>query len=210
MAELTRWEMSTTPRGYGARFAELLLTGEDIEGEARLADALLPRAARVLDAGCGMGRIAAALQRRGHHVVAADLDHELLAQAAKTYPELTLVQERVETLSAPALAAAGHPSAYDLVVCVGNVMILGVPGSERDMLAAMRDLLAPDGRILVGFHTFVALEHAREYDVEEFALDCAAVGLAVEARFGGYDLRRFDPAGDYAVHILSRAAENER
>lgn len=206
---LTRWEMSSTPRGYGARFAELVESGEDIEGEARLADVLVPRGARVLDAGCGMGRIAAALQARGHRVVGVDLDAVLLAQAAATYPGLELLAERVESLSPDRLAEAGHPRAYDLVVCVGNVMILGAPDTERAMLAAMRDLLAPQGRILVGFHTFVALEHAREYAPDEFARDCAAVGLRVEARYAGYDLRPYDPAGDYAVHILSRTPTHE-
>ena len=167
------------------------------------------RGKRVLDAGCGMGRIAAALQARGHRVVGVDLDPALLAQAAATYPGLELLAERVESLSPDRLAEAGHPRAYDLVVCVGNVMILGAPDTERAMLAAMRDLLAPQGRILVGFHTFVALEHAREYAPDEFARDCAAVGLRVEARYAGYDLRPFDPAGDYAVHILSRTPTHE-
>lgn len=201
--------MSTTPRGYGARFAELLDAGEDIDGEARLADALLPRGARVLDAGCGMGRIAAALQARGHQVVAVDLDPQLLEQAAATYPGLALLQERVESLSVRSLAAHGYPTSYDLVVCVGNVMILGAPGSERAMLAVMRSLLAPGGRILVGFHTFVALEHAREYSPDEFAEDCRSVGLGVDALFGGYDLRPYDPDGDYAVHLLSAMPDEE-
>src|SRR5688572_6214350 len=56
----TRWEgPSDIGRGYGRHFAELIAGGADVEGEARLADALAPREARILDAGSGMGRIGA-------------------------------------------------------------------------------------------------------------------------------------------------------
>ena len=46
----TRWEgPSDIGRGYGRHFAELIAGGADVEGEARLADALAPRGARILD-----------------------------------------------------------------------------------------------------------------------------------------------------------------
>ena len=41
--------------GYAGVFEGLIDRGEDIDGEARLADVLAPRAARILDAGAGMG-----------------------------------------------------------------------------------------------------------------------------------------------------------
>ena len=43
---------------YAQRFRILAAQGHDIDGEARLVDAMLPRASRVLDAGCGAGRAA--------------------------------------------------------------------------------------------------------------------------------------------------------
>ena len=58
----TRWELAGDDnRGYGRHFADLVAQGADVAGEARLADALVPRGARVIDIGSGMGRIAAAL-----------------------------------------------------------------------------------------------------------------------------------------------------
>lgn len=204
MTSRTRWELSAT-RGYGEHFGRLVASGEDIDGEARLADTLAPRSARILDAGCGMGRVAAALVARGHDVVGVDLDDALLRQAAETYPGLALVRSRLDDLDADMLTAAGHNASFDIIVCVGNVMILCAPDTERTVLARLRALLAPNGRILVGFHTFVSLEHAREYPAAEFAADCEAVGLRVESRFAGYDLKPYDPAGDYAVHVLAAA-----
>src|SRR3712207_7124098 len=43
------------PISYVQRFRTLAAQGNDIVGEARLVDAMLPRGSRVLDAGCGPG-----------------------------------------------------------------------------------------------------------------------------------------------------------
>ncbi|MEI2820621.1 MAG: hypothetical protein V9E81_10605 [Marmoricola sp.] len=64
MARTTRWE-DVPNRGYGPKFGELIREGADVDGEARLADALITRHSTVLDAGSGMGRVAAALVARG-------------------------------------------------------------------------------------------------------------------------------------------------
>ncbi|MEJ5944968.1 class I SAM-dependent methyltransferase [Pseudokineococcus basanitobsidens] len=77
----------TSGPDYAARFAALAAAGEDVHGEARCLDALLPRAARVLDAGCGTGRVALELARRGHRVVGADLDASMLDQARAADPD---------------------------------------------------------------------------------------------------------------------------
>ena len=212
MAE-TRWEQARADEraagrgGYGARFAQLVAEGADVEGEARLADVLAPRRARILDAGCGMGRVGAALQRRGHRVVGVDFDPEVLAQSRVTYPDLPLVQRRLDELTLADLDAAGHPTAYDLVVCVGNVMILLAPDTERVVLANLAALLAPEGRLLVGFHLSNApCEHWREYPVDELAADAAAVGLTVESRHASYDLAPFTDTSEYAVHVLRHSS----
>ncbi|HEX3223762.1 MAG TPA: class I SAM-dependent methyltransferase [Nocardioides sp.] len=211
MAE-TRWEQARAMEraagqgGYGAHFAQLIAEGADIEGEARLADVLTPRGGDVLDAGCGMGRVGAALAARGHRVVGVDFDEEILAQSHRTFPDLPLVEARLDDLTPEVLAAAGRPTAYDTVVCVGNVMILLAPDTERAVLANLAALLKPEGRLLVGF----ALRGgpavtSRTYPAAEFLEDAAAAGLVVEHRFASYDLQPFTDAGEYAVHVLRRA-----
>ena len=74
-----------------------------------------------------------------------------------------------------------------MVVCVGNVMVLLAEGSERAVLARFADLLAPDGRVLVGFSLVGAPPRSRVYPAAEFVADAEAAGLAVESRF--VDLR---------------------
>jgi SAM-dependent methyltransferase len=200
----TRWEGPTdVGRGYGVHFAELIAAGADVEGEARLADALAPRHARILDAGSGMGRIAAALRARGHQAVGADLDASLIEQSRATYPGLPVVQARLEQLVPDLLVSHGLPAEYDLVVCVGNVMVLLAEGSERAVLARFRDLLAPGGRVLVGFSLTGAPPRSRVYPAEEFVADAEAAGLVVESRHATFDLRPFDPEGDFAVFVLT-------
>ena len=212
MAE-TRWEQARAREraagqgGYGAHFARLMDEGVDIEGEARLADALAPRGARILDAGSGMGRVGAALVARGHRVVGVDFDAEILEQSRRTFPELPLVDSRLDELAASRLSDAGQPTAYDLIVCVGNVMVLLAPDTERTVLANLAALLEPDGRMLVGYAiTGAPSGNALEYPAATFGEDCAAVGLEVEHRFATFDLRPFTDDSQFVVFVLRLAA----
>lgn len=193
----TRWaQAGDAVRSYAETFARLVDSGQDVEGEARLADALAPRAARILDVGSGMGRIAAALAARGHEVTAIEPDAELVAQSRRTYPELDV--EETDVL------AFDTEERFDLVVLVGNVMVYLAQGTEQAVLSKVRSLLAPGGRALIGFHLTGGPSTARVYPAAEFAADVEASGLVVEHRFGTYELH---PANEeYAVWVLSPAA----
>lgn len=197
----TRWARSAKAVStYAERMAELLDAGEDLEGEARLADVLVPRGARILDAGSGIGRVGIALQRRGHDVLAVDPDAELTAESRRRWPELTVLD-----LDILALDPDVH-GRFDLVVAVGNVMVLLADGTERRVLGRFRDLLKPGGRILTGFrHDRAPGVGSRTYPWAEFAADVAASGLAVQHRFGGYALEPIDDHddGEYSVTVLT-------
>jgi hypothetical protein len=137
--------------------------------------------------------------------VGVDFDEELLSQSRATYPELPVVAARLDELTPDLLTTEGHPTAYDLVVCVGNVMVLLAPDTERTVLANLGAALGPHGRLLVGFSLRGApAAVSREYAEEDFVADCAAVGLELESRFATYDLRPFTDGSDYAVHVLRR------
>lgn len=198
---LTRWELGENG-GYGAHFSELIESGADVEGEARLADTLVGRGAKVLDAGAGIGRIGGALQARGHQVIAVEKDRELIALAARFYPDLPMVEADILALSPELLELSGHESGFDLIVLVGNVIVLAAPDTEQRLLATLRGLLAPGGRILVGFHPVRMHGNARDYPVDEFIADAEAAGLTVQHRFGTYELA--PPADDYCVAVLAR------
>lgn len=193
----TRWAQAATDgvSGYSQHFAELIASGADIEGEARLADALVPRGARILDVGAGMGRVSAALLARGHDVTSIEPDPALREQAAATYPH-------VELLALDALQVTPDLGSFDLVVCVGNVLVYLAEDTEVTVLKRLRDVLAPGGRILAGFHLVSARRGARDYAPADVVADVEAAGLAVQQRFGSYELA--PPAEDYGVWLFGR------
>lgn len=200
----TRWALAgPESHGYGPRFADLVARGEDIDGEARLADALVTRGARILDAGAGMGRVTDALRARGHDVTGIEPDAALVEQAERTYPGIGLLPLDILETTPEVLRAQGRPTAYELVVAVGNVFILLAEGTERRALSALRDLLAPGGRMLIGFHFAAGPAGSRAYAPGEFRDDVEACGLRVDLLAGSYELH---PANaEYAVWLLSVA-----
>ena len=193
----TRWELAGADnRGYGQTFAQRVASGADVDGEARLVDALAPRGARILDIGSGMGRVSAALRSRGHEVVATEPDAALRAQSATTYPDLEVLPHQALELDPTRLGL------FDLVVVVGNVMVYLGEGTERAVLRRVRDLLAPAGRAVVGFHLTAVKAGSRTYPPDEFVADAASAGLRVVHGFGSYELQ--EPVDDYAVWVLER------
>jgi SAM-dependent methyltransferase len=205
----TRWELAETgpDSRYARTFASLIEQGQDIDGEARLADVLAPRQARILDAGSGMGRVAAALAARGHDVTAVEKDPNLVAQSHRLYPAVTVLETDILGLSTALLEAAGRPTSYDVVVVVGNVMVYLGDGTETRALWTLGQLLAPEGRMLVGFHPQEGPRGSRDYSLAEFTEHAEGAGLEVAQVFGTYDLQ--PPADDYVVAVL-RAGQSPR
>jgi len=91
MTEPSAWVRMTEEdpehsNAYVQRFRTLAEQGMDLVGEARLVDAMLARGSRVLDAGCGTGRVGAFLHEVGHAVVGVDVDPVLVAAAEEDHP----------------------------------------------------------------------------------------------------------------------------
>src|SRR5262245_63462530 len=85
----SRWtSQDDVPRGddYDARWRAMAASGQSIHGEADFICGLEPSS--VLDAGCGTGRVAIELARRGIEVVGVDLDEPMLAAAREKAPDL--------------------------------------------------------------------------------------------------------------------------
>jgi SAM-dependent methyltransferase len=198
-----RWERLAGESTYAQVFEDLIARGEDIDGEARLVDVLAPRQGRVLDAGAGLGRVAAACAARGHDVTAVEKDPDLVARSRRLFPDVPMVESDILGLSSELLEQQGRPSSYDVVVVVGNVMIYLADDTEPRALRTLGDLLVPDGRILVGFNPEKGPQFSRDYPVEEFRAHVEEAGLVVQHQFGSYDLAA--PSDDYVLAVLRRA-----
>lgn len=173
---------------YAERWRRIEAAGQDIHGEARLLDAMAERGARILDAGCGSGRVGGYLARAGHTVTGVDLDPHLIEVARTDHPGA-----RWEVGNLAELELDEH---FALIVSAGNVLTFLAASERRPALTRLAAHLAPDGRLVVGF----GLD--RGYAVEDFMADAEAAGLRLSARFGTWDLR---PASDdFLVGILTQ------
>ncbi|WP_260429314.1 class I SAM-dependent methyltransferase, partial [Corynebacterium bovis] len=122
---------------YAHRWERLEAEGRDIDGEARLVDALSPRGARILDAGAGTGRTGAYLAARGHHVTGVDIDPYLVDYARAHHPE---VDWHVGDLAAEEPSWPTGP--YDVIVSAGNVLTFIEPAHRVRALRTLRTCLA--------------------------------------------------------------------
>ena len=195
----SRWELRTAAdpshsTWYVERFRTMAAQGADLAGEARLVDAMLPRGSRVLDAGCGPGRVGAELHARGHVVVGVDVDPVLVEAARTDHPG---PDWRVGDLAELDLPAEGVTEPFDAIVCAGNVMTFLAEGTEVEVLRHFGAHLAPDGRAVVGFGT------GRGYAPERFLADAAEAGLRLDVALSTWDLRPWSDDADFLVAVLS-------
>lgn len=196
MARPTRWVTDTKPghsQWYIERFRTMAADGTDLGGEARLVDAMVAPGSRVLDAGCGPGRLGAVLHERGHTVVGVDADPALIEAAKVDHPGPRWLVADLSEMDLPAL---GEPEPFDAAVLAGNVLVFVAPDTETDVLRRVAAHVVPDGFVVTGFHV------GRELSLARFDECAVEAGLRVEHRFATWDLRAWHEDADFAVTVL--------
>ncbi len=178
---------------YVERFRSMAAAGHDLAGEARLVDAMVGRKARILDAGCGPGRVAAELARLGHDVVGVDVDPVLIDAAAADHPGPRWIIEDLAKLDLP---ARGISDRFDAIVCAGNVMTFLAPSTRGEVLRRLRRHVDPEGRVVVGFGA------GRGYEFSAFLADARQAGLEADLLLSTWDLRPFGEDSDFLVALL--------
>ena len=191
MTDGSRWAAErTSDRGpeYDDKWHRMAEAGVSVYGEADFVDRYRP--ASVLDAGCGTGRVAIELARRGIDVVGVDLDAAMLDVARGKAPELDWVEASIEHVDLR--------RQFDVVVTAGNVMIFLTPGSEPAVVRNLARHLRPGGRLISGFQL------GSGYGLDRYDDACTTAGLALVERFATWDGAPFSPGGDYAVSVHIR------
>lgn len=207
---MTRWQrIAREAHGpayaqeYAARFRDLAAQGGDVHGEAAFVAGLVDPPARVLDAGCGTGRVAIRLAELGYDVVGIDVDAAMLMEARAHAPALDW---RVGDLAELATGAT-----YDVVLVAGNTIPLLEPGTLGATAERLAAHVAPGGLLVCGFGL----------DADHLPGDCPVTPLAdVDAAFaaaglspvrrlpgwdGGPDGAKYD-GGGYVVTVDTLAA----
>jgi SAM-dependent methyltransferase len=186
---------------YTARFAELAASGVDVHGEASLCAELAAPGSRILDAGCGTGRVAIRLAALGYECIGVDVDDAMLAEARLAAPALIWLTHDLARLP---VAELGH---FDLVVAAGNVLPLLDRGTEAAVVRDFARLLRPSGVLLAGFgldSTHLPLSSA-PIGLSDYDRWCAAAGLELTERFATWGGAPYD-GGGYAVSVHRRLA----
>ena len=150
----------------------------------------------MLDAGCGTGRVAVELARRGHDIVGIDLDPAMLDLARSKAPDLRWI--RGDLADTTVTDTAGGRRQFDAAVAAGNVMIFLERGTEAAVVDNIAAHLRPGGVIVAGFQLSDGYLGLHVYD----AL-AQRNGLELEARYSTWEGVPFD-GGDYAVSIHRR------
>ena len=195
MTDVSRWsERDDVQRGasYDERWKAMAASGQSIHGEADLVMSLLAEhdlgpPGRVLDAGCGTGRVAIELASRGVDTVGVDLDQPMLDEARRKAPSQRWLLGDLVTV--------GAGDDFDIVVMAGNVMIFVAPGTEEAVLRNMASHLRPGGLVVAGFQTGGGRLSVADYDNR-----CDAVGLSFVARWATWDRAPFAD-DDYVVAV---------
>jgi SAM-dependent methyltransferase len=163
--------------------------GEPVHGEADLLVSFEP--ASVLDAGCGTGRVAIELARRGIVVAGVDADPDMLERARRKAPDIDW--------TVADLATFDLGRTFDIVVLAGNVLPFVEPSDRAAAVRGCARHLAPGGRLVSG----AGLQRGWP-TIDELDRWSAEAGLDLEARFGGWGREAWSPGADYAVTVSRR------
>jgi 2-polyprenyl-3-methyl-5-hydroxy-6-metoxy-1,4-benzoquinol methylase len=178
----TGWRKAIDLDEYEARF-----TDHDAHGEADCIAAFGP--ATVLDAGCGTGRVAMELHRRGIDVVGVDLDADMLERARRR-------AANVEWQCAD-LASFDLGRRFDVVAMPGNVLLFCRIADRRAVVQRCAAHVADGGVLIAGF----SLKRAADsYTLRAHDDACSEVGFELVHRWATWDRVEYD-GGDYAVSV---------
>lgn len=181
---------------YQRRFDDLAASGVDIHGEARFVESLLAPPARILDAGCGTGRVATQLTSLGYHCVGVDADADMIAFAQRHDPATRWVRQDLSRLDL-------RTQAFDLVLLAGNVVPLLAPDTLLPTMQRLRAHLQPGGLVVAGFG--LDPDHlppgVPPTPVEDYDQACAVAGLSLVHRYATWDREPWHPGGGYALSV---------
>lgn len=192
-----RWRRAVDLDEYDRRWEEMAARGESVHGEVDFIERRTTgRCVRILDAGCGTGRLAIEAERRGHQAMGADLDPDMIDRARSKAAHIEWVCADLSTLHLD--------TTFDVIVMAGNIPLFCAPGSQAAIISNLANHLAPEGILICGY----SLEKgANAYTVANFCRDAASAGLDHIEQYVNWDGDPIDTSGsdDYVVVVCSKS-----
>jgi SAM-dependent methyltransferase len=173
---------------YQDRFDQLAASGVDVHGEADFVCRWNPSS--VLDAGCGTGRVASELARRGIETMGVDRDESMLATARQLAPAITWVLGDL-----PSIDLHRH---FDVVLMAGNVPLFTPQGTQASLIVGCARHLGPNGRLIAGFQL------DGRYPLATYDEHCRLAGLECTGRWATWSGAPFSAGDSYAVSVHQR------
>ena len=99
----------------------------------------------VLDISCGTGNYSLELKRRGARVIGLDISSEMLSIAKRKAEKEGL---KIDFIRADAAMPPFKDNSFDLIT---SILILEFADKPDKMIEGWKNLLKPDGRIVIGF-----------------------------------------------------------
>ncbi|MEM1034060.1 MAG: class I SAM-dependent methyltransferase [Myxococcota bacterium] len=140
---------------------------------------------RIADIGCGTGRTAAHLGRRGARVTGFDFSPKSVAAAALEHADVPGLTFRVGDVSEP--PAPDDRAAFDVVMTLGCLTLACKDEAAfRRAVAHVRDRAVSGGRVvfLEPIHASRLLRRILRLSVDDWIRHCEDLGLRLEARGG--------------------------
>jgi SAM-dependent methyltransferase len=210
----TRWsEVShgaEAAAAYRRRFASLEEAGADLHGEARFVASVVPPPARVLDAGCGFGRLTRVLTRMGYDAVGLDADGHLIDIARREDPATEYIHADLlemdlsqENLSPHGMSTWAGTRGFRAAVLAGNVVPFLAEGTLDAAIRRVGAHLVPGGFVIAGFGLTRAdlppLAHI--VPVHEYDRALRGAGFSLQQRYASWDRSPWSVGSDYAVSV---------
>jgi SAM-dependent methyltransferase len=199
-----------TAAAYRRRFNELEQAGADLHGEARFVASVVPPPARVLDAGCGFGRLTRVLSRMGYDAVGVDADGHLIDIARREDPgteyvhaDLTEMDLSQENLSPGGMSTWAGTRGFKVAVLAGNVVPYLAEGTLDVAIRQISAHLVPGGYVIAGFglNRSDLPETAHVVPISEYDRALRGAGFSLQQRWATWERGQWSTAGDYAVSV---------
>lgn len=110
---------------------------------------------RILELGCGGGRLTGYLALLGSAVHGIDISPAMVEHSRRTYPQATFEVRDLRDLAAVA------DGAYDVVAAGFNVIDVLDDAQRRAAIREIRRILTPEGLMIASSHNLASLPHAR-------------------------------------------------